>query len=297
MSFYDISEEMGDSLKEILNKISFNHSNFSTQKIAITWINYQENNSSRKGKGFGINNERKIYPASIIKLIYGLAIHSWIEEKRIVYSSQIFDAVYKMLHDSSNDATSFVIDILTGTTSGPSLEGEAWDNWRYQREIINDWLKNFNWDELIGINCCQKTWEDSPYGREKDFYGINNERQNLLTTDSVARFIEEIMQNMIFKENNINLKNCLFRKNNHYLIKQDPNNQIDGFLGGGLPEGYSFWSKAGLMSKVRHDAICWLNKDKTKTLLVVFCEGEVFAENTLFLPELSKNIYELNQIN
>ena len=29
--------------------------------------------------------------------------------------------------------------------------------------------------ELNEINCCQKTWDDAPFGREKEFYGIDSE--------------------------------------------------------------------------------------------------------------------------
>ena len=47
-----------------------------------------------------------------------------------------------MLSLSSNNATSFLIDLLTGTTSGPCIEGELWENWKYQRSIINDWLND-----------------------------------------------------------------------------------------------------------------------------------------------------------
>ena len=39
---------------------------------------------------------------------------------------------YKMLFFSSNNATSFLIDLLTGTTSGPCIEGELWADWKFQ---------------------------------------------------------------------------------------------------------------------------------------------------------------------
>ena len=77
-----------------------------------------------KGYGYGINNKKLIYPASIVKLVYGLAAYSWIETHKILLSQEIIDAVNKMLFYSSNDATSFLIDLLTGTTSGPCIEGD-----------------------------------------------------------------------------------------------------------------------------------------------------------------------------
>ena len=290
MSFYYINEEIGLILKDILNKICHKRYRYKLNNIAITWINYEA--SSKKGYGYGINNRKKIYPASIVKLVYSLAIYKWIENKTIFRDIQVDEAIQEMLQNSSNDATSFIVDLLTGTTSGPSLEKEIFNRWKYQRTIINDWLKTLNWEELQDFNCCQKTWEDRPYGREKDFYSTSNKNRNSMTTDGTARIMEEIMQNISFNKENINLKNYLFRELNKESQYKDPNNQINGFLGGGLPENIPFWSKAGLMSEVRNDVAWWINRNKSKTLLVVFTEGKEFANDNYFLPEVSKAIYE-----
>ena len=290
MSFYYINEKLGIILKDILNKLSHEKYRHKLNNIAITWINYEE--SSEKGYGYGINNRKKIYPASIVKLVYSLAIYKWIENKTIFRDIQVDKAIQEMLQNSSNDATSFIVDLLTGTTSGPSLEKEIFNQWKYQRTIINDWLKTLNWEELQDFNCCQKTWEDRPYGREKDFYSTSNKNRNSMTTDGTARIMEEIMQNISFNKENINLKNYLFRELNEESQHKDPNNQINGFLGGGLPEKIPFWSKAGLMSEVRNDVAWWINRNKSKTLLVVFTEGTEFAKDNYFLPEFSKAIYE-----
>ena len=206
MSFYCINEEIGSALKGILTKTCYEKYPNSLNNIAVTWINYE--GSSKKGYGYGINNRKKIYPASIVKLVYSLATYYWIENKTILRDLQVDEAIQEMLQNSSNDATSFILDILTGTTSGPSLEKEIFNRWKYQRSIINDWLKTLNWEELQDFNCCQKTWEDRPYGREKDFYSTFNKNRNAMTTDGTARIMEEIMQNISFNEKNINLKKC-----------------------------------------------------------------------------------------
>jgi len=290
MPFYYINEKMGSIIQDILTKIFHEKYSNKLDNIAITWINYEVN--SKKGYGYGINNRKKIYPASIVKLVYALAIYYWIENKTIIRDIQVDEAIQEMLQNSSNDATSFIVDLLTGTTSGPSLEKEIFNSWKYQRTIINDWLKTLNWEELQDFNCCQKTWEDRPYGREKDFYGTSNKNRNAMTTDGTARIMEEIMQNISFNEKNINLKHYLCREIKESSPYKDENNQINGFLGEGLPQSIPFWSKAGLMSKARHDAAWWINKNQSKTLLVVFTEGKEFANDNYFLPEFSKAIYE-----
>jgi len=85
MSFYYLQEEMGLVLNDILDKVCSKNRENLKNDIAITWINYKsENNNIYKGFGFGINNKKLIYPASIVKLVYGLAAYSWIETKKIL---------------------------------------------------------------------------------------------------------------------------------------------------------------------------------------------------------------------
>ena len=296
MSFYYLNKEMGLALNDILGRLCSYNKDFSREDIAVTWINYKsENKRIYKGFGFGINNKKMIYPASVVKLVYGLAAYYWIKKGSLLLTEEIVDAACKMLSFSSNNATSFLIDLLTGTTSGPCVEGELWENWKFQRNLINDWLYDLHWDELIGINCCQKTWDDGPFGREKEFYGYENQNRNIMTTDSAARVLEEIMIHIDYQENDLNLRNFLKRNLNKRFLENDSLNQIDGFLGEGLPENINLWSKAGLMSEVRHDSAWWINSQSLQTLLVVFCDGEKYSKETSLLPAIAKEVYEYNE--
>ena len=295
MSFYYLSKEMGLALNNILSKVCSNDKKYLNENIAITWINYKsEKNNLYKGYGCGINNRKKIYPASIVKLVYGLAAYDWIRQGRLMISEEINYAVKRMLFNSSNNATSFLVDILTGTTSGPCIEGEAWENWKYQRCIINDWLKELNWEELRGINCCQKTWDDGPFGREKEFYEYQNQNRNIMTTDATAKILEEIMIHIDYQKNDLDLRSFLKRNLNKSDLKEDPLNQVEGFLGEGLPESTKLWSKAGLMSEVRHDAAWWINSSSVQTLLVVFGNGKKIVKDASLFPSIAKAVYEHN---
>jgi len=295
MSFYYLSQEMGLALNDILRRVCSHNKDFSREDISITWINYKsENKSVFKGFGTGINNKKMVYPASIVKLVYALAAYYWIKKGSLLLSDELIDAVSKMLSFSSNNATSFLIDLLTGTTSGPCIEGELWENWKYQRSIINDWLHDLNWEELSGINCCQKTWDDGPFGREKEFYGHDNKNRNAMNSDSAARVLEEIMIHIDYQENDLNLRSFLKRNLNKDALKEDPFNQVKGFLGEGLPESTTLWSKAGLMSEVRHDAAWWINSSSVQTLLVVFGNGKQYFKDTSLFPSIAKAVYEYN---
>ena len=76
MSFYYLSKEMCLALNDILRRVCSYNKDFSTEDIAITWINYKSGNKSVfKGFGTGINNKKMVYPASIVKLVYGLAAY------------------------------------------------------------------------------------------------------------------------------------------------------------------------------------------------------------------------------
>ena len=70
--------------------------------------------------------------------------------------------------------------------------------------------------------------------------------------------------------------------------RADPENQVDGFLGEGLPDGVKLWSKAGWMSQARHDAAWWQVPDQPPMLLVVFSSGPDHAKDEQLLPALAR---------
>ena len=180
-----------------------------------------------------------------------------------------------MIANSSNDATSYIVDLLTATTSGPSLTGKRWEAWKKKRNFIIDWILSFNWPEFRSINCCQKTWSDGPFGRDRDFYGERRQNRNALTTIATAKLMHALINGFLLRPKGTeNLKKILYRSLNLYERKEDSGNQVDGFLGEGLPLGSHLWSKAGLMSEVRNDAAFFITPKGHKMILVVFAEGE-----------------------
>ena len=98
-----------------------------------------------------------------------------------------------------------------------------------------------------------------------------------------------------YQKNDLNLRSFLKRNLNKVVLKNDSLNQIDGFLGEGLPESTNLWSKAGLMSEVRHDSAWWINSQSLQTLLVVFCNRDVYSKDTSLLPFIAKEVYEFNK--
>jgi len=97
MSFYYLSKEMGLALNDILRRVCSHNKDFSREDISITWINYKsEKKSVFKGFGTGINNKKMDYPASLVKLVYVLAVFYWIIKGSLLLSDELIDAVRKM---------------------------------------------------------------------------------------------------------------------------------------------------------------------------------------------------------
>jgi beta-lactamase class A len=70
-------------------------------------------------------------------------------------SSELERAISDMIVASSNDATSLVVDVLTGTTSGPELPPGPFETWKTQRNIINRYFQSLGWPDLETINVNQ----------------------------------------------------------------------------------------------------------------------------------------------
>src|SRR5438552_2444868 len=69
-----------------------------------------------------------------------------------------------------------------------------------------------------------------------------------------------------------------------------PYNQVDGYLGAGLPAGSRLWSKAGRTSETRHDAALVRLPSGRVFVLVAFTEGRVASENERVLPALAERV-------
>ena len=295
MAFYRQDPEMAYCLKGLLDRFEKEGRPNLQEKIAITCIRYDKQSpSTSSGYGTGWNSNRNFYPASVVKIVYALATQVWLQQDLIVDSEELRRALHEMIANSNNDATSYILDLLTGTTSGPSLNKSNYQAWTIQRQLINNWLEELQWPEVKNWNCSQKTWNEGPFGREKDFYGENNENRNSMTTDGSARIFESLMtKEMLPKVASEKLIKNFLRSLDPFIRKQDLNNQVDGFLGEGLPYASKLWSKAGLMSEVRHDVAWWEAPNKNPMLVAVFTIGEKLVKDRFLLPAIGSELNKL----
>ncbi len=79
-------------------------------------------------------------------------------------------------------------------------------------------------------------------------------------------------------------------------LEAEPENQVTGFLGSGLPLEATLWSKAGLTSQVRHDVAYIEIPNLRPYLLVVFTEGKENSKNEEILPFISRQFVEAMKV-
>uniref|UniRef100_A0A832H0E7 Serine hydrolase n=1 Tax=Oscillatoriales cyanobacterium SpSt-402 TaxID=2282168 RepID=A0A832H0E7_9CYAN len=304
--FFHKDAQLAEQGDRILEAVWAAFPGLARNQLALTWVVYDPPAPVNIGgalspeefwkyspRGFSYRGVERIYPASVVKLFYLVAIQEWLERGMVQPTTELDRAMRDMIVDSSNDATGLIVDVLTGTTSGPELSAAPFETWKQQRFIVNRYFESFGWEELQTINVCQKTWCDGPYGRERAFYGEHMENRNMLTTHATARLLHSIVGGVAVSSPRSQAMMAMMRRSlNPDVLMADPENQVTGFLGAGLPLDAQLWSKAGLMSRVRHDAAYIELPFCNPYLLVVFTEGSDHAKNESILPFISQQVVE-----
>lgn len=306
MTFFQKDEQLENLGERILESTWAEFPGLARNQIALTWIVYDPPVPVNTGgaitaeefwkyqvRGFSYRGVERIYPASVVKMFYLVAVHEWLQTGMVqTASSELNRAIRDMIVDSSNDATSLVVDVLTGTTSGPEIPQAPFETWKQQRNIINRYFQSLGWPEFQTINVNQKTWGDGPYGRERAFLGELMENRNMLTTNATARLLHSIVGGVAVSSARSQSMMTLMKRslNPADLTPDTDDNQVTNFLGGGLPQDAQMWSKAGWTSQVRHDAAYIELPQKQPYVLVVFTEGKTTSQNKAILPFVSKQV-------
>lgn len=212
-------------------------------------------------------NER-IYPASVVKLFYFAAVHRWLEDKKIQDTDELKRSVRDMIVDSSNEATQYVVDVLTQTTGGYELPPKEMEEWQVKRNAVNRYFTSLGY---TNINVNQKTFCEDAYGREKVSRGPNGENRNKLTTDATARLLSEIATGRAVNQARSAQMMELLKRDFAGTTK-DNDDQGHGFTGIALQgmTAAKLWSKAGWTSTTRHDAAYIELPNGARFVLVTF---------------------------
>ncbi|MDQ1524037.1 MAG: hypothetical protein QOE47_1961, partial [Pyrinomonadaceae bacterium] len=230
-----------EAARETLRR--FSDKKLAENQLAITLIDLRDTGRPATASFRG---EERIYTASVVKLFYLAAAHRWLEDGRLKETAELNRALRDMIVDSSNDATGYVLDVLTGTSSGMELPPAEMRKWQEKRNAVNRYFASLGY---TNINVNQKTFCEDAYGRENFGRGANGENRNKLTTNATARLLAEIATRRSVSPARSD-KMLELLKRDFSGTSGDPDDQGRGFTGIALKnyEGARLWSKAGWTS-------------------------------------------------
>jgi hypothetical protein len=280
----DLQSLVDAAAKETIAKYA--DKGFKTENLSITLIDLRDPNKVTSGSFRG---EEKVYPASVCKLFYLVALQQWLENGKVKLTPEIQRAMRDMIVDSSNEATQFIVDVVTDTSSGAELSPKELEKWGFKRNIVNRYFTSLDYQN---INVCQKTFCEDAYGREQQFRGKDGINRNKLTTNATARLMTEIVTGRaVTLERTKQMMELLKRD---WEAKEgrsfDGDDQAHGFTGIALQDlklnGTRLWSKAGWTSTTRHDVAYVETPGGLKFVLCVFTTN--FAAERNIIPNVAK---------
>lgn len=280
-----LNVEYSVGLQTILTKAvgstvnGFDHIGVESEHIAATLIDLQRPENAEMASFRG---ENRIYPAGVVKLFYLVALEQWLEDGRIHPTDELLRALRSMVRTSSNDATGYIVDVLTGTRSGPELPEKEFASWRWKRNALNRYFVSLGFRR---INVNQKTHCDGAYGVERQFHNYKGENRNMLTTNATALLLARIVSGRsVTGERSGKIMELLSRNWERTVIPPDGR----GFMSNALEPGTKLWSADGRTAEARHDAAYIETPDGLKFVLVVFTEG--FAKESGIIPSIVERV-------
>jgi beta-lactamase class A len=254
--------------------------NLRSDELAVTLADLRDLKNPARADHRG---DAPVYPASVVKLFYLAAAHRQMEDGNISDTPELRRALHDMIVHSGNEATGYVVDVLTGTTSGPELPPAELAVWHDRRNEVNRYFQSLGY---LDINANRKTWNDGPYGRDKQAVDQFTPARNSLTSNATARLLGEIYSGRCVSVARSAQMLELMKRDFIDLARTDY--QACEFIGAALPAGAKLWSKAGDMSTARHDAALVELPGGGKLVLVIFTTR---PEEKEIIPAIARQIF------
>ena len=257
---------------------SFASKGFKSDEIASTLIDASD---PSKFKMAEVRGSQRIYPASVVKLFYLAAVERQLEDGKIKMTPELARGVRDMIVDSSNEATQYILDVITDTSSGAELPQKQFDIWQAKRNRVNRYFALMGY---TNININQKTFCEDAYGIEQQSRNYKSENRNMLTTNATARLLAEIVTGRIATPDRTSQMMTLLKRD-PFVASKGADDQAHDFTGKILIDrkmtDAKLWSKAGWTSKARHDAAYVETADGLKFVLVVFTENHATEKEAI----------------
>ncbi len=290
--------ERSESLRVLLEKAvseslaSFPDKGWKQEEISVTVIDVRDPDKWQLGE---VRGEQQMYPASVPKMFYMVALQQQLEDGKIKLTPELSRGEKDMIVDSSNEATQYVLDVITETSSGAEMPEKQFQEWQYERNRVNRYLTAMGYRN---INVNQKTFCEDAYGIEQQSRGYKGQNRNMLTTNATARMMAEIVTGRLGTPERTRAMMGLLKRD-PFAPTKDPDDQANGFTGKILIDrkmtDAKLWSKAGWTSKARHDAAYIETSDGLKFVIVVFTENHAGEKEVIpmvagkVIDGLSKN--------
>jgi len=214
--------------------------------------------------------DASFYPASVVKAFYLAYYEAQKEAGKLSDTPELVRAVRDMITLSSNDATGFVVDSITQTTSGPEISGPEWEAWKEKRNSVNRFFAARGYQ---GLNANQKTYCEDAYGREQAFRD-GGKNSNRISTALIARLFTEMARGEILGPSAAaEAWKLLSRDVTSDRPLEEEELEYARVAGHRLPAGTSFWAKSGDAYDVRHLAARIRLPNGAELVLAVFTKG------------------------
>ena len=301
MSFFDDDVDLQRISDALTQKAQTIYRERGVPDDRFGYVLLQPGGHGGRPRGAALNADWRCYPCSLVKVFFLVAAQAALEEGRLEPHEELERAMRDMILWSSNAATNYVIDLLSGTTGDTLLPDAEMAGWSERRQGVNRFFASLGRPELAGINLDQKLMDDLRYGREKIGLDRSPIGHNVLTPIAMASLMHEIFHGSRLSEPGRDKVRALLARD---LASPDVKRgayQVSGYLAGGLPVGTRVWSKAGRTRWLgdaradfrRHDALRAILPNGEEIIAVVFTQGEPLTEDDGFLPALGQQMASL----
>ncbi len=243
--------------------------------LAISVVDVTKPSTIDRGDWHG---DAPFYPASVVKLF----IMAEVFHQKLETDPEVARALGEMIRLSDNDATAFLIDVISDTCPGPNLDGRALNKFMEKRRVVNKWFATMGYD----ISAMAKPWTFGPFGREMQLLGPNRINRNRSSANSFAALLLWIVRHRAVSGSASGAMLALLER--PLAPARADENQVKEFIGEALPAGSREWSKAGWTSEVRHDAAYVELPGGRKLILVIMTRGT--ADDVKLVPAIAKGV-------
>lgn len=265
----------------------FSEEGLKAEDIAVTVIDMRDRDRLLWAEHRG---ETAIYPASVVKMFYMVTLHQQIADGKVTMTRELERGLRDMIVTSSNEATQYIVDVLTDTASGGELPQKEFEQWSFRRNRMNRYFASM---DFVNINVNQKTHCEDAYGVEQQFRNYKGENRLMISSNASARLIAEIALGRLVSAERSRMMMDLMKRD-PFAEGRAANSQATDFVGKaiidlGMREA-SLWSKAGWTSRTRHDAAYVETPGGAKIAIAIFTENRSGLRE--LIPTIAAHVIE-----